>query len=53
MTASVSQQPGLLAMLSTAGIDSVGGSAADYPRAIAGENERLANTVAQVGLKPE
>lgn len=51
--AAVSQHPELLTTLNTAGIDSVGGSAADYGRAIAGENERLAKAVALVGLKPE
>ncbi len=49
----VSQLPELLVTLNTAGVDSVGGSAADYARAIASENERLAKAVALAGLKPE
>lgn len=51
--AAASSHPELLATLGTAGIDSVGGSAAEYALAIRAENERLAKAVAAAGLKPE
>jgi len=51
--AAVKNHPELLNTMGTAGIDSVGSSAADYAKAIQSENERLAKAVALAGLKPE
>lgn len=49
----VSAHPELLKTFTTAGIDAVGSSPADYAKAIQAENERLGKAVALVGLKPE
>ena len=51
--AQVAKLPELVQTLSNAGIEAIGGSAADYGRAIAGENERLAKAVQAAGIKAE
>ncbi len=50
---SVSKMPELVKTFSTAGIDALSSSPADYNKAILSENERLAKAVAAAGIKPE
>jgi tripartite-type tricarboxylate transporter receptor subunit TctC len=51
--AQIAKMPDVIATLSNAGIEAVGGSPADYGKAILGENERLAKAIAASGIKPE
>ena len=50
---SVSKMQDLVKTFSTAGIDALSSSPADYNKAILSENERLAKAVAAAGIKPE
>jgi len=52
MTA-VAKQPETIQILSNAGIEAIGGSAGDYARAIADENERLGKAVQTAGIKQQ
>lgn len=52
MTA-VAKQAETIQILSNAGIEAVGGSASDYARAIADENERLGKAVQAAGIKQQ
>ncbi|BDU52117.1 tripartite tricarboxylate transporter substrate binding protein [Limnohabitans sp. INBF002] len=49
----VAKQPETIQILSNAGIEAIGGSAADYARAIADENERLGKAVHAAGIKQQ
>ena len=49
----VAKQPETIQILSNAGIEAVGGSASDYGRAIADENERLSKAVQTAGIKQQ
>jgi len=49
----VAKQPDTIQILSNAGIEAIGGSAADYARAIADENERLGKAVQAAGIKQQ
>lgn len=49
----VAKQPETIQILSNAGIEAVGGSASDYGRAIADENERLGKAVQTAGIKQQ
>lgn len=49
----VAKQPETIQILSNAGIEAVGGSASDYGRAIADENERLGRAVQTAGIKQQ
>jgi tripartite-type tricarboxylate transporter receptor subunit TctC len=49
----VLKMPDTIQALATAGIEAVGGSAADYAAIIAGENARVATAVKAAGIKPE
>ncbi len=49
----VAKQPETIQILSNAGIEAVGGSATDYGRAIADENERLGKAVQTAGIKQQ
>mgnify|MGYP000322977373 CR=1 FL=1 len=49
----VAKQPETIHILSNAGIEAVGGSASDYARAIADENERLGKAVQTAGIKQQ
>ena len=49
----VAKQPETIQILSNAGIEAVGGSASDYARAIADENERLGKAVQTAGIKQQ
>jgi tripartite-type tricarboxylate transporter receptor subunit TctC len=49
----VAKQPDTIQILSNAGIDAIGGSAADYARAIAEENERFGKAVQAAGIKQQ
>lgn len=49
----VAKQPETIQILSNAGIEAIGGSAADYARAIADENERLGKAVQAAGIKQQ
>jgi len=51
--AQVAKQPELVQTLSNAGIEAIGGSAADYGKAIAEENDRLGKAVQAAGIKSE
>ncbi|MDB5891183.1 MAG: hypothetical protein JWP47_2014 [Polaromonas sp.] len=51
--AAIAKMPEVITTLNTAGIDPIGGSPADYNKAILGENERLARAIAAAGIKPE
>ena len=51
--AQVAKLPELVQTLSNAGIEAIGGSAADYGKAINGENERLSKAVQAAGIKAE
>ena len=52
MTA-VAKQPETIQILSNAGIEAIGGSASEYGRAIAEENERLGKAVQAAGIKQQ
>jgi tripartite-type tricarboxylate transporter receptor subunit TctC len=52
MTA-VAKQAETIQILSNAGIEAIGGSASDYARAIADENERLGKAVQTAGIKQQ
>lgn len=52
MTA-VAKQPETIQILSNAGIEAIGGSASEYGRAIAEENERLGKAVHSAGIKQQ
>lgn len=49
----IAKQPETIQILSNAGIEAVGGSASDYARAIADENERLGKAVQTAGIKQQ
>jgi len=49
----VAKQAETIQILSNAGIEAVGGSASDYARAIADENERLGKAVHAAGIKQQ
>jgi tripartite-type tricarboxylate transporter receptor subunit TctC len=49
----VAKQAETIQILSNAGIEAVGGSASDYGRAIADENERLGKAVQTAGIKQQ
>jgi tripartite-type tricarboxylate transporter receptor subunit TctC len=49
----VLKMPETIQALATAGIEAVGGSAADYGAIISGENARVATAVKAAGIKPE
>lgn len=49
----VAKQPDTIQILSNAGIDAIGGTAADYARAIAEENERFGKAVQAAGIKQQ
>lgn len=49
----VAKQPETIQILSNAGIEAIGGSASDYARAIADENERLGKAVQTAGIKQQ
>ena len=49
----VAKQPETIQILSNAGIEAVGGSASDYGRAIADENDRLGKAVQTAGIKQQ
>lgn len=51
--AQVAKQPELVQTLSNAGIEAIGGSAADYGKAIAEENDRLGKAVQAAGIKSD
>lgn len=51
--AQVAKQPELVQTLSNAGIEAIGGSAADYGKAIAEENDRLGKAVQTAGIKSD
>lgn len=49
----VAKQPETIQILSNAGIEAIGGSASEYARAIAEENERLGKAVQAAGIKQQ
>lgn len=49
----VAKLPETIQILSNAGIEAIGGSASDYARAIADENERLGKAVQAAGIKQQ
>lgn len=49
----VAKQPDTIQILSNAGIEAIGGSATDYGRAIAEENERFGKAVQAAGIKQQ
>lgn len=49
----IAKMPEVIQTLNLAGIDPIGGSPADYNKAILGENERLAKAIITSGIKPE
>jgi tripartite-type tricarboxylate transporter receptor subunit TctC len=49
----ISKMPEVITTLNNAGIEPIGGSPADYGKAILGENERLAKAIVASGIKPE
>lgn len=49
----ISKMPEVITTLNNAGIEPIGGSPADYGKAILGENERLAKAITASGIKPE
>ena len=51
--AAVAKQPDTIQILSNAGIEAIGGSASEYGRAIAEENERLGKAVHAAGIKQQ
>ena len=51
--AQVAKMPEVIQVLSNAGIEAIGGNAAEYGRAINDENERLSKAVATAGIKSE
>lgn len=51
--AAVAKIPDLIQNLNNAGVDVVGSSPADYSKALLGETERLAKTIAATGIKAE
>ncbi|MES2978462.1 MAG: tripartite tricarboxylate transporter substrate binding protein [Pseudomonadota bacterium] len=51
--AAIAKMPDVVQLLANAGIEAIGGSPADYGKAIVGENERLAKAITAAGIKPE
>ena len=51
--ARVARLPELIQVLNTAGVDPVGSTPAEHGQAVLDENERLAKTIAAIGIKPE
>jgi tripartite-type tricarboxylate transporter receptor subunit TctC len=51
--AQVAKMPDVVQSLATAGIESVGGSAAEYAKVINAENARYKTAIERAGLKPE
>lgn len=51
--AAVAKQPETIQILSNAGIEAIGGTASEYARAIAEENERLGKAVQAAGIKQQ
>ena len=51
--AKVAKMPEVIQTLTASGVDPVGGSAADYDRAILNENAKLAKAIAAAGIKAE
>lgn len=51
--AQIAKLPDVVHMLNNAGIDPIGGTPAEYNKAILGENERLGKTIATAGIKSE
>ena len=51
--AAVAKIPDLIQNLNNAGVDTLGSSPADYNKALLGETERLAKTIAATGIKAE
>jgi len=51
--AQIAKMPEVILTLNNAGIDPIGGSPADYNKAILGENERLSKAIAASGIKSE
>lgn len=49
----IAKTPETIQILGNAGIDAVGGTVADYGRAILDENERLAKAIRVAGVKQE
>ena len=49
----IAKNPETIQLLANAGIEAVGSSPADYGRAIADENDRLAKAIRVAGIKPE
>ena len=49
----IAKIPDLIQNLSNAGVDTIGSSPADYNKALLGETERLAKTIAATGIKAE
>jgi tripartite-type tricarboxylate transporter receptor subunit TctC len=47
----IAKMPEVIQILNNAGIDPIGGSPADYGKAILGENERLAKAIVAAGIK--
>ncbi len=50
--AAISKMPEVITTLTTAGIDAIGGTPAEYDKAILGENERLGGAIKAAGIKP-
>ena len=51
--AAIAKIPDLIQNLNNAGVDTLGSSPADYNKALLGETERLAKTIAATGIKAE
>ena len=51
--AKVAKMPEVIQTLTTAGTDPIGGSAAEYDKAILDENARLAKAIVAAGIKAE
>ncbi|APW40184.1 4,5-dihydroxyphthalate dehydrogenase [Rhodoferax koreense] len=51
--AQIAKLPDVVTTLNNAGIDPIGGTPAEYNKAILGENERLAKAIAAAGIKTE
>ena len=49
----IAKMPEVIQTLNLAGIDPIGGSPAEYNKAILGENERLSKAIIASGIKPE
>ncbi|MBK9114242.1 MAG: tripartite tricarboxylate transporter substrate binding protein [Betaproteobacteria bacterium] len=51
--AAIARQPDTIAQMKAAGIEAIGGGPADYARAIADENARMAKAIQAAGMKRE